>query len=62
MTEVSRQTILIVDDAIENIEILGRALDDEYDIRFATSGEKALELIQRGPSRTKKGSHSSRRW
>lgn len=38
--------ILIVDDAMENIQILHHALRDEHDVLFALSGEK------RGRSRT----------
>jgi diguanylate cyclase (GGDEF)-like protein len=36
--------ILIVDDAMENIQILHHALRDEHDVLFALSGEKALEI------------------
>lgn len=37
-------TILIVDDEITNIEIMSAALDDGYEICFATSGAQALQL------------------
>eukprot|EP01031_Cornospumella_fuschlensis_P004728 gene4728-5920_t len=36
--------ILIVDDAMENIQILHHALRDEHDVLFALSGEKALQI------------------
>ncbi len=36
--------ILIVDDAMENIQILHQALQDEYDVLFALNGAKALQL------------------
>ena len=36
--------ILIVDDAMENIQILHQALRDEHEVLFALSGEKALEI------------------
>jgi diguanylate cyclase (GGDEF)-like protein len=36
--------ILVVDDAMENIQILHQALRGEHDVLFALSGEKALEL------------------
>ncbi len=39
-----RQTILIVDDAPDNIQIINAILEDDYDILFATSGEKAIEI------------------
>ncbi len=37
-------TILIVDDEIINIEIMSAALDDAYEICFATSGAQALQV------------------
>lgn len=37
-------TILIVDDEITNIEIMNAALEDVYEICFATSGEQAIEI------------------
>jgi diguanylate cyclase (GGDEF)-like protein len=39
-----KQTILIVDDAPTNIEILSEVLDSEYEVLFATSGEDALNV------------------
>lgn len=36
--------ILIVDDAMENIQILHHALRDEHDVLFALNGEKALQI------------------
>ena len=38
--------ILIVDDAMENIQILHQLLREEHDVLFALSGEKALEIAQ----------------
>lgn len=38
------QTILIVDDAVANINILAELLRPDYKIRVATNGEKALEI------------------
>ncbi len=38
--------ILIVDDAMENIQILHQALQDEYDVLFAMNGAKALHIAQ----------------
>jgi diguanylate cyclase (GGDEF)-like protein len=38
-----RALILIVDDEVTNIEILNAALEDEYEICFATSGEEAIK-------------------
>ncbi|WP_028102460.1 diguanylate cyclase domain-containing protein [Pseudoduganella violaceinigra] len=36
--------LLIVDDAMENIQILNHALGGEHEVLFALNGEKALEL------------------
>ena len=45
MNDVSaKQTILIVDDVAMNIKVLGDALKTDYTVRFATNGEKALEM------------------
>jgi diguanylate cyclase (GGDEF)-like protein/PAS domain S-box-containing protein len=41
-----RLHILIVDDLPDNIGILAGALDDDYDIQFAHSGQEALTLIE----------------
>ena len=38
--------ILIVDDAMENIQILHQALQDEHDVLFAMNGAKALHMAQ----------------
>jgi diguanylate cyclase (GGDEF)-like protein len=40
----SRPLILIVDDEEANIEILNAALEEDYEICFATSGEEAIEV------------------
>ncbi|QLG86755.1 diguanylate cyclase [Chitinibacter bivalviorum] len=37
--------ILVVDDQMANIESLGESLADQYDVRFALSGQSALEVI-----------------
>jgi diguanylate cyclase (GGDEF)-like protein len=39
-----RQTVLIVDDMVTNIEILDEVLGDEHEVLFATSGKDAIEL------------------
>jgi sigma-B regulation protein RsbU (phosphoserine phosphatase) len=55
MTEASpadtgqKKTILVVDDAPANIQVVQSILKEEYKIRIATSGEKALELIKSQP-------------
>ncbi len=44
-----RPKILVVDDIMDNIEILGSILRPEYDVVMAMSGKKALQLAA-GPS------------
>lgn len=39
-------TVLVVDDAIENIQVLSGLLKDKYRVRIAKNGEKALELAK----------------
>ncbi len=41
--------ILIVDDASENIDILRSILGDEYRIKVALNGKKALDLAKKDP-------------
>ncbi len=43
-------TILIVDDTPENIKMLMETLKDDYKIMVATSGERALEMLEPGES------------
>lgn len=46
--ELRRATILVVDDTPENINLLDAALQDEYAIKVATRGSKALEIARNG--------------
>ncbi|MBA3036302.1 MAG: diguanylate cyclase [Desulfobacterium sp.] len=41
---VSKKTILIVDDMPINIQVLARGLNSDYHIKIATDGEKAIEI------------------
>ncbi|OGS98746.1 MAG: hybrid sensor histidine kinase/response regulator [Gallionellales bacterium RIFCSPLOWO2_12_FULL_59_22] len=41
-----RQTILIVDDAADNLLLLSQLFKDEYRVRVANTGEKALDICQ----------------
>lgn len=44
-TDLARNgKILVVDDAMENVQILHQALRDEHEVLFALSGDKALEV------------------
>jgi phosphoserine phosphatase RsbU/P len=49
MTEVNQKTVLVVDDAPANIQIVNSILKDIYKIRIATNGSKALELVKVTP-------------
>lgn len=44
MADGSKKTILIVDDTPENLQVLNDILEDEYRVKAATSGEKALKI------------------
>src|SRR3979409_368910 len=44
-----KKTVLLVDDAPANIQIVNSILKDIYKIRIATSGTKALELANMTP-------------
>jgi putative two-component system response regulator len=49
MTESEFQTILIVDDSPENLTVLNELLQPQYQVRAATSGEKALRIVDSDP-------------
>ncbi|MBT3536286.1 MAG: diguanylate cyclase [Rhodospirillaceae bacterium] len=42
----NRGSILIVDDETINLDILSEALDDDYDLMYATNGRDAIEAAQ----------------
>ncbi|MGR3554885.1 diguanylate cyclase [Paracoccus sp. (in: a-proteobacteria)] len=44
---MSKPVIMIVDDEIANIEIMGAVLGEDYEICFSRSGEDALRVVQR---------------
>jgi two-component system sensor histidine kinase/response regulator len=44
----ARRTILVVDDVPENIEVLAELLRADYEVKVATSGERALEIAGSG--------------
>jgi putative two-component system response regulator len=46
MKDLSECTLLIVDDAETNIDILVDVLGEEYDIAVAMDGESALEAVE----------------
>lgn len=47
--EPTRHSILIVDDAPENLTVLGELLQPLYHVRVGTSGERALRMVERPP-------------
>lgn len=46
---LSQQIILVVDDEPENIDVLGSILHDEYEVKVALNGEKALQIADSAP-------------
>lgn len=47
-TTPSRPTLLIVDDAPQNLSLLSGLLDRDYRVKLATSGARALEIVAAG--------------
>ena len=45
-----KKTVLVVDDAPANIQVVNSILKDTYKIRIATNGAKALELVGVAPA------------
>ncbi len=48
--EPEKNTLLLVDDAPANIQVANAILKDDYRVRIATSGAKALELVKASPA------------
>jgi CheY-like chemotaxis protein len=44
------ETILVVDDSVENLQVLSALLRDKYKVKVAKNGVKALELLEADPS------------
>jgi putative two-component system response regulator len=44
--ETSRPTVLVVDDTPENIDVLNGILQEDYNVRVATTGDKALQIAR----------------
>ena len=49
MNSNARPNVLIVDDSLGNIELLGNILGAEYGVSFASSGQEGLDLANRYP-------------
>ena len=41
-----KDTVLVVDDSPENIDLLGEVLKQDYKIKVALNGEKALKIAR----------------
>lgn len=49
MDLIGKQTVLVVDDTPENIDVMTGILGEEYRVKVALNGEKALELANADP-------------
>lgn len=43
------QTVLVVDDTVENIDVLRSILGEKYKVKVALNGEKALKIARKKP-------------
>jgi diguanylate cyclase (GGDEF)-like protein len=46
LATTAKQRLLIVDDQSPNVRVIAEALRGEYELYFATAGEKALEIVR----------------
>ncbi|MBF0501812.1 MAG: hybrid sensor histidine kinase/response regulator [Candidatus Riflebacteria bacterium] len=46
MMEAEKKKVLVVDDVMENIELLGGILDSDYEVMMALNGLKALKIAE----------------
>jgi sigma-B regulation protein RsbU (phosphoserine phosphatase) len=49
MNPLEKKTVLVVDDAPANIQVVNSILKDMYKVRVATDGAKALLLVKTEP-------------
>ena len=47
LQQIDKPTILVVDDSVENLQLLSALLRDDYKIKVAKSGKKAIELVEK---------------
>src|SRR5687767_8083829 len=45
---VEKRTVLVVDDTPDNLSLVAGVLKDEYKVKVANSGARALEVLQSG--------------
>ena len=50
LNDTGKKTILIVDDSVENLQLLTALLKDDYQIKVAKNGLKAVEIVTKDPS------------
>jgi len=49
MQEIARKTILVVDDSLLNLKVLGELLEPFYQVRVSSSGRNALRIAKTSP-------------
>lgn len=49
MAQAAKPRVLVVDDIPDNVEVLGEALINDYEVQFANSGAEALALVASDP-------------
>ncbi len=42
---IEKRTILVVDDTLDNLSLMANVLKDDYKVKVANSGEKALKIV-----------------
>ncbi len=47
MNNEKKAKIIVVDDNVTNLNIVRKALEDEYDLVLIPSGEKALKIVEK---------------
>ncbi len=46
---MTKRTVLVVDDLAENISVLVKVLGDQYQVKVALNGPKAIQIAQAPP-------------
>jgi putative two-component system response regulator len=49
MNQTSRKTVLVIDDAAENLTLINGLLKDSYEVKVANNGERGLALARNRP-------------
>lgn len=48
----SKPIVMVIDDAPENLRVIGHLLNSNYQVRTANSGRNAIEMLKLPPSPT----------